>query len=253
MRFDYLPLAAFAALMLACGGERGAEEASVATESREAPAAESPAPAAVALLQPGTLSGWHAYGGGAPGAAWSVDPEGVLHFDPSITGDDGETLGGDIVTDAAYDDYELELEWRIGPCGNSGIIYNVIERDDLAYPWLSGPEMQVLDDSCHPDAKIYTHRAGDLYDMIAGDSTAVKPAGQWNAVRLVVTDGHVEHWLNGRKVVEYDNTGDAWRERIADSKFADFGEQFGSVTGGHIALQDHGDPVWYREVRVRSL
>ena len=248
MRFEPLLLPAFAALVFACGGQSGAKDASATSNADDDAGAEAWTP----LFDGASLDGWHEYGGDDAGEAWSV-ADGALHFDPAVKDADGNTAGGDIVTDEAYDNYELELEWKIGPCGNSGIIYNVIERDDLAYPWLSGPEMQVLDNACHPDAKIYTHRAGDLYDMIAGDSTAVKPAGEWNAVRLVVTDGEVEHWLNGRKVVEYNNTGEAWAALIADSKFKDFGEQFGSVTGGHIALQDHGDPVWYRNIRIRSL
>ena len=244
MRIDYFFLPAFAALVFACGGKT--------TPTAEAPAPATAETSAWTTLFDGTsLDGWHKYGGDDVGEAWRIE-QGTLHFDPSVKEQDADA-GGDIVTDDSFDDYELELEWKIGPCGNSGIIYNVIENKELAYPWLSGPEMQVLDNSCHPDAKIYTHRAGDLYDMIAGDSTAVKPAGEWNKVRLVVTDGRVEHWLNGKQVVEYANTGDTWAALIADSKFKDFGEQFGSVTGGKISLQDHGDPVWYRNIRIRNL
>ncbi len=245
MRVDTLFLPSFAALVFACGGQWTNDDAP----------AEALAPEEIkewTYLFDGTdLAGFHRYGGGEVGKAWSID-NGTLYFDPEMVDETGTTLGGDIVTNQAFANYELELDWKISPCGNSGIIYNVVESDDLDYPWLTGPEMQVLDNSCHPDAKIYKHRAGDLYDLIAADSTAVKPAGAWNAVRLVVTPGQVEHWLNGQKVLEYTNTDDAWRAMIEKSKFREF-TSFGSATSGKIALQDHGDKVWYRNIRVREL
>jgi len=246
MRIDQYFLPAFAVLVFACGGQTARN--ALETEANLPQEEDDPW---TVLFDGSDLDSWHKYGGDDVGEAWTIQ-NGTLHFDPSIKDDEGNTLGGDIVTDATFGNSEMELEWKISPCGNSGIIYNVIESANLPHPYLSGPEMQVLDNSCHPDAKIYTHRAGDLYDMIAGDSTAVKPAGEWNAIRLVVSDGEVEHWMNGQMVVEYNNQGDGWTEMIANSKFKDYGE-FGSVTSGHIALQDHGDPVWYRNVRVREL
>lgn len=198
------------------------------------------------------FTGWHKYGGGAVGQAWKAMPDGSIMLDASNKNDKGIIGGGDIITDADFRDYELTLDWKISACGNSGIIYNVLEEQDLNYPWLTGPEMQVLDNTCHPDAKIYKHKAGDLYDMIAGDSTVVKPAGEWNRIRLVNQAGHVEHWLNGVKLVEYDNTGAGWRGMIAASKFKDM-PRFGTSTSGKIALQDHGDAVWFRNVEVREL
>ena len=248
MRFDSLLLPAFAAAVLACGARDNAGDAS-ANEDAPADATET---TATDLLADGDLGAWHRYGGGDVGEAWTVSDDGVLHFDASARGEDG-ARGGDIVTDEAFADYELTLEWKISDCGNSGVIYNVVEEDDLEYPWLTGPEMQVLDNACHPDAKIYKHKAGDLYDMIAAsDSTAVRPAGQWNEARLVNRAGAVEHWLNGVKLVGYDNTGEAWRDMIAASKFKDM-DRFGEATEGRIALQDHGDDVWYRRIEVRAL
>ena len=255
MRFESLLLPAFAGLVYACGGERGVADAdtvladSLARVDEAAVAYASWTPLAVG----GTFAGWHKYGGGDVGSAWKAMPDGSIMFDPSVKEADGRVAGGgDIVTDGSYADYELELDWKIAPCGNSGVIYNVVEEPELEYPWLTGPEMQVLDNSCHPDAKVYKHKAGDLYDLLAGDSTVVRPAGEWNTARLVNQAGHVEHWLNGVKVVEYNNTGDNWRSMIAASKFKEM-PRFGSATSGHIALQDHGDPVWYRNIRIREL
>ena len=205
----------------------------------------------VVLFNGDDLSGWHGYGQDTIGKAWKVE-DGAIYLD--VTDKDGwqSNNGGDIITDRAYDNYELELEWKIGECGNSGIIYNVQETDEFDYPWQTGPEMQILDNNCHPDAKITTHRAGDLYDLVSVKEENVRPAGEWNQVKLVVTPGRVEHWLNGVQQVVYDNTTDEWAAMIADSKFASM-DKWGTFTGGKISLQDHGDPVWFRNIRLRKL
>ena len=204
------------------------------------------------LLAGGELDSWHSYNEDEAGSAWILDDEGVVYLDTSNKGEHGVIGGGDLTTNESYDNYELELEWKIGECGNSGIIYNVTEAEDLGASYLTGPEMQIIDNSCHPDAEITKHRAGDLYDMKVSASETVKPAGEWNLARLVVTDGHVEQWLNGTMVVSYDNTGTEWDSLIADSKFATW-ERFGKTTSGKISLQDHGDPVWFRNIRIRPL
>ncbi|MEL6143555.1 MAG: DUF1080 domain-containing protein [Bacteroidota bacterium] len=198
------------------------------------------------------LSGWHTYGQDTVGVAWKVNEEGNLYLDNSQKNGWQVVGGGDIVTDSAFNDYELRLEWKIDSCGNSGIIYNVVEDNRSAYPWMTGPEMQILDNSCHPDAKIVTHRAGDLYDMITGEPENAHPAGEWNSIRLISTDGKVEHWQNDAKIVEYVNTGEEWKAMITDSKFKDM-PLFGSSTGGRISLQDHGDLVSFRNVKIRVL
>ena len=258
MRIDYFFLPAFAALVFACGG-RGDGDTAVASATDAASALGSPAQDDAAefesLFDGASLDAhWHTYGGGDVGAAWAIAEDGgSFHLDAAEKDADGHVVGGgDIVTDASFDAYELILEWRIADCGNSGIIYNVTESEEYPYPWMTGPEMQILDDTCHPDAKIRTHRAGDLYDMVEGDSTAVRPAGEWNEARLVVRDGRVEHHLNGVRMVGYANEGEAWEAMIAESKFAEM-PGFGKTTGGRIALQDHGDEVHFRNVRVREL
>lgn len=253
MRFEPLILPAFAALVFACGG-RGDSDAGVdaaALGGAQAPAADS---GFVALSGTGDLDEhWHAYGGGDVGAAWTLADDGESFYLDASAKQDGRIVGGgDIVTDEAFDEYELQLEWKISDCGNSGVIYNVVEDERYGYAWMTGPEMQVLDNGCHPDAKIRTHRAGDLYDMVEGDSTAVRPAGEWNRARLTVRDGRVSHYLNGVEMVSYANSGPEWQAMIANSKFAEM-PGFGKSTGGRIALQDHGDEVWYRNVRVRPL
>ena len=252
MRLDYFLLPAFAVLVFACGGS-GTDADRVEDSGTVMDEIGTDASDWKVLFDGSSLEAWRNYGADTLGSAWKIDAvDNSLYLDVSDKSSWQTNNGGDIITRESYDDYELELEWKIGDCGNSGIIYNVTEDEAYDYVWRTGPEMQILDNSCHPDAKIYTHRAGDLYDMIAGDSTAVKAAGNWNKVRLVNRDGSVEHWMNGQKVVEYTNTGDEWAERIADSKFAEM-PGFGKTTGGHIALQDHGDPVWFRNIRIREL
>ncbi|MEZ4964416.1 MAG: family 16 glycoside hydrolase [Saprospiraceae bacterium] len=194
-----------------------------------------------------TTAGWHNYGKTGIGSSWTVD-EGALHLDTRTAND-----GGDILTADEYQDFELSLEWKIAPCGNSGIIYNVVEDPDkYSQTWLTGPEMQVLDNACHPDSKFPKHRAGDLYDLIECKYVTVKPAGQWNRVRIISKNGKVEHWLNDRKLVEYDMNAPSWGKLIAGSKFKDM-PGFGKAKKGKIALQDHGDPVWYKNIKIRKL
>jgi cytochrome c len=195
-----------------------------------------------------TTAGWHGFNKKPVSKKWVVQ-DGTLHFDPKAAVDE---KNGDLVTDEEFANYELRLEWKIAPCGNSGVIYNVVEDPKYEWGWQTGPEMQVLDNACHPDAMIEKHRAGDLYDLIASRLMTVKPAGQWNSARLVNRNGKVEHWLNGRKVVEADMTGEDWRRLIAGSKFKDMPD-FGKKTSGRIMLQDHGDRVWYRNVKLRPL
>mgnify|MGYP000600223894 CR=1 FL=1 len=201
-----------------------------------------------------SLDGWHNYGKSTVGKAWVVD-ENALHLDtkPKAGGAAQQLEGGDILTGAEYQDFELTLDWKIGSCGNSGIIYNVVEDPSkYAFAWNTGPEMQVLDNSCHPDSKFPKHRAGDLYDMKECKYLTVKPAGEWNHVRLISKNGKVEHWLNNRKLVEYDMNAPEWQKLIADSKFKDM-PGFGKARKGKIALQDHGDVVWYKNIKIKKL
>ena len=187
------------------------------------------------------------------GGKWQAR-NGTLYFAGKGSGDGWQAKdGGDIIiTDKPYKDYELYLEWKISEGGNSGIIYNVIESDEYDYVWQTGPEHQILDNVRHPDGQIEIHRAGDLYDMIPSKFVSVNPAGEWNRVRIRMKDGHVEHWLNGYKVVEFDMWTPEWDALVAGSKFSEM-PGFGTAREGHIALQDHGDKVWFRNIKIKEL
>lgn len=158
--------------------------------------------------------------------------------------------GGDIITRDTFTDFELRLEWKVEPGGNSGIMYRVTEEDSSTYR--TGPEMQVLDDSAHADGQNRLTAAGSAYGLYAAPAGVVRPAGEWNDVRLIVDGSHVEHWLNGQKVVEYELGSPEWEELVANSKFNEW-KLYGRARSGHIALQDHGDRVSYRNIRIKVL
>ncbi len=174
-------------------------------------------------------------------------PDGWQVSDGALTRVGG---GGDIITTEQFGDFELTLEWKVEEGGNSGVLFRVTEEADRV--WKSGPELQILDNERHPDGRVPETSAGSNYGLHAPMEDAVHPAGSWNAVRLVVQQHHVEHWLNGVKVVEYDLGTPEWEEMVAATKF-DTLPFYGRVPAGHIALQDHGDWVAYRNIKIKRL
>jgi hypothetical protein len=187
-----------------------------------------------------TLSGWRGWKQPAGAKGWSVE-DGAL----ARTGD-----GGDILFDRELGDFELELEWKVSPGGNSGIMFHASETTQ--YPWEGAPEMQVLDDALHADGKARETSAGANYALHAAPAGVVKPAGEWNRVRLVVRGPRVEQWLNGVQVVRYELGSADWKARVAASKFRSM-PKYGTFPRGYLVLQDHGDRVWFRNIRLRDL
>jgi hypothetical protein len=158
--------------------------------------------------------------------------------------------GGDIATREQFDNFDLQLEWRIAAAGNSGIFYHAAESGE--WPWETAPEMQVLDNAEHPDGREPKTAAGSNYALYAPVKDVTQPVGLWNQVRIVVHGNHVEHWLNGVKVVEYELGSPQWQQLVAASKFKDM-PNYGKTKTGYIVLQDHGDKVAFRNIRIRAL
>lgn len=199
-----------------------------------------------------TTKGWHTYGQNVAGKAWKVE-NGTLHMDAASKKGLPASDGGDLVTDEEYQNFHLKLDWKIAPNGNSGIIFFVHEDPaQYAQTYNTGLEMQVLDNEGHPDAKIHKHRAGDLYDLIASSQETVKPVGEWNQAEVISNNGKLDLFLNGTKVVTTTLWDDNWKQMVAESKFKTM-PGFGTFKSGKIALQDHGDDVWYRNIMIKKL
>ncbi|HFA47448.1 MAG TPA: DUF1080 domain-containing protein [Bacteroidetes bacterium] len=163
-----------------------------------------------------------------------------------------EGLGADIVTKDEFENFELKLEWKISKAGNSGIFFNVVEAPQYQAVYETGPEYQLVDDIGFPADLEDWQKSGANYAMHPPAKAAAKPQGEYNKTRLLVNKGHVEHWLNGVKVVEYELWTDDWNQRVAKGKWKDY-PGYGKAKKGHIALQDHGQQIWFRDIKVRRL
>lgn len=201
-----------------------------------------------------TTNGWRsAYKDSFPEEGWIVK-DGLLIVEAS---DGAESQhGGDIVTIEEYADFELELDFRLTKGANSGIKYFVTEAEEGNMGSAIGLEYQLLDDDNHPDAKLGNHEGSrtvaSLYDLIRAENKLVFPPGRWNRARIVSRDNHVEHWLNGIKVLEYERNTPAFRQLVKESKYKIW-PGFGEAAGGHILLQDHGNEVAFKNIKIRRL
>jgi type 1 glutamine amidotransferase len=195
------------------------------------------------LFDGNSTRGWRAYRGQAfPPRGWDVD-DGALH----VAAGGG---GGDLVTADEFSDFELRFQWKVAPGANSGVLYRAGE--ELDYPWQTGLEYQVLDDARHADGKDARTSAASLYALYAPQDKALAPVGAWNEGRIVARGSRIEHWLNGKRVLECDMGSDDWKAKLAASKFASM-PKFATLSKGRLCLQDHGDEVWYRSIRIREL
>lgn len=201
-----------------------------------------------------TTEGWRSYNGESfPAQGWKITEEGYLMCIGSGHGEAGGA-GGDIIYDQKFQDFKLSLEWKISEGGNSGIFYLAKETPEEPI-WKSALEMQILDNERHPDAELGeegNRQAGSLYDLIPANPQNANPAGEWNSVEIMVYQGTVVHKMNGATVLEYHLGTSDWEEMVNNSKFAEF-EEFGKYREGYIGLQDHGNDVWFRNIKIKKL
>lgn len=245
MRKKYILIAALAGTLASCSGEKAIE-----TETEEVTAVETPQEEWIDLFASSDFSNWHKYNAGEVGKGWKIE-NGEVYLDvKNIDRKAGD--GGDIVTNEEFDNFHLKYDWKIAQNGNSGLIFYVHEAPEHKNTYNTGLEMQVLDNEGHPDAKIISHRAGDLYDLIVSSEETVKPYGEWNTAEIIANKGELEMILNGTTVVKTTMWTPEWEALIADSKFKDM-PGFGTFKKGKIALQDHGDLVYFKNVMIKKL
>jgi len=190
-----------------------------------------------------TTDGWHTYLGKDAGA-WHVN-DGALQLDTTAQGQ------ADLLTDKEYTNFELKLDWKIPVGGNSGVIFDIHEDPQFAYTFLTGIEMQVLDDKGAEDNKKANHLAGSLYDLKAPSHPA-KPAGEWNAIIIRKLNNHLTFWMNGKQTLDIQIGGKEWNDLIQQSKFKTW-KAFATYSTGHISLQSHGAAVAFRNIRIKQL
>jgi hypothetical protein len=196
------------------------------------------------------LKGWHSYLEKHPGKAWQIENGAIalVKNNKSVNED-----FADLVTDDEFENFDFKIEWKMTPCGNSGIMFYVHEAPEFKNTYESGPEMQVADLACNDDGRILKCRAGDIYDLISADTEWVNKGGQWNQYEIISKDGHLTLFMNGHKTIETQLWDDHWRDMIKNSKFTEW-PGFGTFKKGHISFQGtENGKLWFRNIKIRKL
>lgn len=254
-----LAITGIVALTMACGDNANttteenkndsADTATVAASIETLPNALSSEEATAGwklLFDGNSLNGWRSYQNKKTDS-WSVK-DGTLYCKGSDS--DKTDLRADMITNDQFENFDLSFDWKISPKGNSGLMYMVTEGSKAAY--MTGPEYQIVDDIGFPSKLEDWQKTGANYAMDPAPAAAPNPVGEWNNSRVVVNKGHVEHWLNGKKIVEYELWSDKWKAEKAKGKWKDTPE-YGMSKKGHIALQDHGSEAWFRNIKIKEL
>ena len=202
----------------------------------------------VNLFDGKSLDGWHAFNKSGVVKNWTID-DGALVCLGAAIGDSG----GDIVTNSEYENFEFSWDWKIDKGGNSGVMYHVVESPRYKAPWETGPEYQMIDDDGYVDKLEDWQKTGVDYAMnLTNDKKKVMPVGEWNSSRILYNEGHVEHWLNGEMIVEFQAGDEKWLKNKTEGKWKDYPD-YGSVKKGRIALQDHGQKAFFKNIKIREM
>jgi hypothetical protein len=203
-----------------------------------------------------TFNGWHSFQQKGTGKDWSI-ADGAIRLDRDLKAPDADFA--DLVSDAEYENFHLKLEWKMTPCADAGVMFNVSEAPKYKYTWQTGPEMQIADLVCtKPDSYTLYERAGDLFDLISSDIENVRENGNWNQIEIIVDHGHVQFFQNGHKTVDTTMWTPEWKAMVSKTKFAKMPD-FAKFQRGHISLQggeDKGKPpiqIWFRSIRIKDL
>jgi len=240
LSFYFLMFAVFSSMMIFAQKAKKAKESPLNTLSKK-----EISDGWQLLFDGKTTTGWR-------GFKMETLPDGWQVMDGNlVTLGKGDDMGGDIITTSQFEDFDLYLEWAISPGGNSGIFFHVLEGD---YPtiYATGPEYQLIDDVGFPEKLGEWQKTGANYAMHNPENVVLKPVGEFNSSRILVKDGHVTHWLNGNKVVEYDLWTDDWKARLITGKWNAY-PGYGLARNGFIGLQDHGSFIRFRNIKIKDL
>jgi hypothetical protein len=237
-------------LMISCSGEKKQTE-SVSEEPAEAEVKDD---GWVDIFDGETLNGWKRYNKDDIGPLWQVQ-DGMIYFNGSGLGEGSGEDGGTLITVKQYGNFEFSVDWKIAEGGNSGLLYHIVEKPEYTHAYNTGPEYQLLDDNnwkSEEPLKDFNSVAAN-YDMHAPSTEKkLKPSGEWNTSKIVYNNGHVEHWLNGEKVLEFEEGSEDWKERYENSKWVEYPGWCQYKTGS-LGLQDHGANLWFRNIKAKEL
>jgi len=195
-----------------------------------------------------SLAGWHAFNKPGEVKNWTIIDNALVCLGAAK----GDT-GGDIVSDKEYENFELCWDWKIDKGGNSGVMYHVVEDSKYQAPWETGPEYQLIDDITYPEKLENWQLTGADYAMNpVNDKRNLHPVGEWNTSKIIFDEGHVEHWLNGAKIVEFTAWDESWNSKKRNGKWKDYPD-YGSAKKGRIALQDHGNKAYFKNITIKEL
>lgn len=239
MRKNYLFLAVLALLLMAGCTETTKDNTLTSQEKAEG----------WKLLFDGeTTNGWRGFNSTEIPAAWSAT-EGTLKSAGA-----GGDMGGDIITTEKYDNFDLKIDWKLSPEGNSGVMYHVVEGPGLEATYYSGPEYQIIDDLGFPGGVTPYNSTGADYAMTPADTTQkiLNPIGQWNSTEIIFDNGKVTHFLNGKKIVEFTAWTAQWKQNVSKGKWSKY-PAYGKAKTGFMALQDHGSQIWFKNIKIKEL